>query len=93
LPHHESTVSGNAADLLALEELERRYEGVLDFFVHGVVHANLEGEASDNLEVDIVSVRFGGVDISGCWWVVVIESDDSERNLTCLTSTGGGNSG
>jgi hypothetical protein len=92
LPHHESTVSGNTTDLLALEELERSFEGVLDFFVHGVVHANLEGEASDNPEVDIVSVRFGGVNISGCWWVVVVKSDNSERNLSSFTSTVGGNS-
>jgi hypothetical protein len=92
LPHHESTVSGNTTDLLALEELERSFEGVLDFFVHGVVHANLEGEASDNLEVDIVSVRFGGVNISGCWWVVVVKSDNSERNLSSFTSTVRGNS-
>jgi len=92
LPHHESTVSGNTFDLLALEELERRFEGVLDFFVHGVVHTNLEGEARNKLEEDIVSVRFGRVDISGCWWVVVVKSDNSERNLRCFTSSVGGNS-
>lgn len=92
MPHHETTVSGNTTDFLALEEMERRFEGVLNFFVHGVVHANLEGEASDNLEVDIVSVRFGGVDISGCWWVVVVKSNDSEGNLVFLFSPVGGNS-
>jgi len=79
LPHHEPTVSGDSMDLVHINEVHKSFlELLLAGIVHGVHLADTEGEAGDDTVEDIVSERSGMVDITGSWWVVVIESDDSE---------------
>jgi len=60
------------------------FECFLDFVIHGVLLADFESESGNDTVEDIVTERFGGIDITGCWWVIVVESDDTQRSSTCL---------